>query len=88
MPFFPRVLVHLVGLDDGVAQRVAVQPDPGVLLEPVPQFQQVHAVAAQLAGQPRGRDALGDAAEDQDDLRRAALNPLEGGPGPGAGSPS
>jgi hypothetical protein len=28
MPFFPRILVHLVGLDHGVSQRVAVQPSP------------------------------------------------------------
>jgi hypothetical protein len=28
--FFPRVLVHLVGLDHGVAQRVAVQPEPAL----------------------------------------------------------
>ena len=40
-------------------------------------------VAAQLAGQLRRRHALGDAAEDQDDLRRPPLHPLEGGPGPG-----
>jgi hypothetical protein len=83
MPFFPRVDVRLVGLDRRVAQRVAVQPEPGVVLEPMPQVQQVHAVAAQLAGQLRRRHALGDAAEDQDDLGRPPLHALQGGPGPG-----
>src|SRR5947209_250357 len=39
-PFFPRVLVHLVGLDHVVLERVAVQADAGALLEPVPQGQQ------------------------------------------------
>src|SRR5262245_2004395 len=61
MPFFPRILVHLVRLDDGVIQRVAVQPEPGVVLEPVPQFQEMLAVAAQLAGELGGGLALGDA---------------------------
>jgi hypothetical protein len=83
MPFFPRILVHLVGLGSGVPQRVAIQPDPGALLEPMPEVQQVHAVTAQLAGQLRRRDALGDAAKDQDDRRGAPLHPLEGRPGPG-----
>jgi hypothetical protein len=83
MPFFPRVDVALVGLGGRVAQRVAVQPDPGVLLQPMPQVQQVHPVAAQLAGQLRRRHTLGDAAEDQDDLRRPPLDALQGGPGPG-----
>ena len=83
IPFFPRVLVHLVGLDHVVAQRVAVQADPGALLEPVPQGQQLLAVAAQLAGQLRRGGALGDAAEDQQELRGAALGPLQGGPGEG-----
>jgi hypothetical protein len=36
MPFFPRVDVRLVGLDTILAERVAVQPHPGVLLEPMP----------------------------------------------------
>jgi hypothetical protein len=36
MPFFPRVLVHLVGLDHGVAQRVPVQAPPRVFLEAMP----------------------------------------------------
>src|SRR5215469_17699531 len=39
MPFFPRVLVHLIGLDHRVVQRVAVQTDAGALLESVPQGQ-------------------------------------------------
>ena len=83
MPFFPRVLVHLIGLDHRVIQRVAVQPDPSVLLEAVPQLQEVLAVAAQLAGHLCRGLARGDAAEDQEDLGGAAMRPLEDGPGPG-----
>src|SRR5262249_19305152 len=63
MPFFPRVLVHLVGLDHGVVQRVAVQADSGALLEPVPQGQQFLAIAGQLAGHLRRGGALSDPAE-------------------------
>src|SRR5215471_11402742 len=48
-PFFPRVLVHRVGLDHAVAQRVAIQTDAGALLEPMPEGQQFLAIAAQLA---------------------------------------
>jgi hypothetical protein len=65
MPFFPRVLVHLVGLDHPVVQRVAVQPPPRVLLEAVPQLQQVLAVAAQFTGHLGRGLARGDAVEDQ-----------------------
>jgi hypothetical protein len=76
--FFPRVDVLLVGLGSLVAQGVAIQSDAGVLLEAVPEVQQMHPVAAQLAGLLIGRHALGDAAEDQDDLGRPPLHPLEG----------
>jgi hypothetical protein len=36
MPPFPRVLVRLIGLGHVIIRRVAVQPDPRVLLEAVP----------------------------------------------------
>jgi hypothetical protein len=64
------------------AQRVTVQPDPGVLQRPVPQVQQVHPVTAQLARVLGGRDALDDAAEDQDDLHGPPLHAPEGRPWP------
>jgi hypothetical protein len=83
MPFFPRVLVHLVGLDHGVAQRVAVQPEPGPLLEAVPQLSEVLAIAAQLASHLGRGLARRDAAEDQHQLRGAAVGPLQDSPGPG-----
>jgi hypothetical protein len=88
IPFFPRVLVHLVGLGHGVVQRVAVQPQPRVLLEAVPQLQQVLAVAAQLAGHPGRGLARGDAVEDQQQLGGAAMRPLQDGPGPGVEHPA
>ena len=83
MPFFPRVLVHLVGLDHVVAQRVAVEGEPGVLLEAVPQLQQVLPVTPQLPGHLRRGRALSDAAKDHQELRGAAVDPLQEGPGPG-----
>src|SRR6059036_881891 len=49
MPFFPRVLVHLVRLDYLIVERVAVQAEAGPVLEPVSEGQQFLAVAAQLA---------------------------------------
>jgi hypothetical protein len=47
------------------------------------QVEEVHPVAARLAGELGSRDALGDAAEDQDDARRPPLRALQRGPGPG-----
>ena len=45
--------------------------------------EQLRAAAPQLAGQLGGGDTLGDAAEDQDQLDRPPLGPLEGRPGEG-----
>jgi hypothetical protein len=83
IPFFPRVLVHLVGFDHSVAQGVAVQPEPRVLLEAVPQLQEVLAVATQLAGYLGRGLARRDAVQDQHQLSGAAVRPLQDGPGPG-----
>jgi hypothetical protein len=83
MPFFPRILIQFVGFDHGVAQRVAVQPEPRVLLEAVPQLQEVLAIATQLASHPGRGLARRDAVEDQHQLRGAAVCPLQDGPGPG-----
>ena len=44
----------------------------------MPQLEQVLAADPQLACQLRGRDALGDAAKDQEDLRGAQMGPLPG----------
>src|SRR3954469_7508435 len=77
MPFFPRVLVHLVGLDLRIVQRQRVSGLQRLLLEPVPQSEQVLTVPVQFAGQAcRGR-ALGDAAEDQEELRRSPVGLVE-----------
>src|SRR5215470_18155686 len=59
-PFFPRILVGLVGLQHVVVQRHDVAVAEGEVLEPMPQVQQLGAVAAQLAGQLGGGDALGE----------------------------
>src|SRR3954447_17197552 len=53
-PFFPRVLVGLVGLQHLVLQGHPVAVPEGQVLQPVPQVQQLRAVAPQLAGELRG----------------------------------
>jgi hypothetical protein len=54
-----------------------------MLLEAVPQLQEVLAVAAQLAGHLGRGLARRDAVEDEHDLGGAAVRPLHDGPGPG-----
>jgi hypothetical protein len=88
MPFFPRVLVHLVGFDHRVGERLAGAGPRGRLLEPVPEGQQVGPVALQLAGQLGRGHPLGDAAKDQDDLRGPAMGLVEGRPGEGIEDPA
>jgi hypothetical protein len=83
MPFFPRVLEHLVGLDRTVGQRRPIEPLEAQLLEAMAELEQLRATAPQLAGELGGGDALGDAAEDQDQLDRPPPGPLEDGPGEG-----
>jgi len=70
---FPGILVHLIGLDHVVSQRITVAPPQGEVLGLATQFQEVLAVAAQLAGQLRRGDALGDPAEDEHDLGGTAM---------------
>jgi hypothetical protein len=88
IPFFPRVLVHFVGLDHVIVQRVAVEVESGALLEPVPQGQQFLAIAAQLARHLRRGGALSDPTQDHQELRRAAMGPLQGGPREGVEDPA
>jgi hypothetical protein len=59
-----------------------------VFLEAVSQFQQVLAIAAQFASHLGGGLPRGDAVEDQQPLARAAMGPLEDGPGPGVEHPA
>jgi hypothetical protein len=49
----------------------------------MPEFEQLRPAAPQLAGELGGGDALGDPPEDQDQLDRPPLGPLEGSPGEG-----
>jgi hypothetical protein len=61
--FFPHALVHLVRLGRRVRQRPLRQEPLGVVVQAVPQVQQVAATAPQLAGQPGGQLPAGDAAQ-------------------------
>jgi hypothetical protein len=88
IPFFPRVLVHLVGLHHSIVQRVAVEVESGTLLEAVPQGQQFLAIAAQLARHQRRGGALSDPAQDHQELRGTAMGPLQGGPREGVEDPA
>jgi hypothetical protein len=87
MPFFPRILVGLVGLQDLVVQRHPVAIAKGQVLESVPQVQQLGAVATQLARQLGGGDALGEAADDQYQLAGPPLNAMQGRVGEGIEDP-
>ena len=55
----------------------------GEVLQPVPRLQQLRAVAAQLAGQLGGGDALGEAADDQGQLPGPPLGAVQDRPGEG-----
>src|SRR3954451_18245757 len=77
-PFFPRILVGFVGLQDLVIQGHPVAVPEGQVLQPVPQVQQLRAVALQLTGELRGGDPLGDSADDQDQFDGPPLDPVEG----------
>jgi len=54
-----------------------------MILELVTQGQQLHAIAAQLAGHPRRRGSLGESAEDQEDHRGGSAGLVQGGVGEG-----
>src|SRR5947209_6843356 len=60
IPFFPRVLIHLVGLGLVVGQWRVVRGVERAGLDPVPQLQQVLAADPHLAGELRGGSPLGD----------------------------
>ena len=81
IPFFPRILVQLVGLGPVVRQGRAVGGGQRTGLDRVPQPEQMLAADPQLAGEFRGGHPLGDAAEDQEDLGGAEMGPLPGGVG-------
>jgi hypothetical protein len=87
MPFFPRILVGLVGLQDLVVQRHQVAIPKGQILESVPQVQQLGAVATQLTRQLGGGDALGKAADDQYQLAGPPLEAMQGRAGEGVEDP-
>jgi hypothetical protein len=87
MPFFPRILVGLVGLQDLVVQRHPVAIPKGQVLQSVPQVQQLGAVAIQLPRQLGGGDALGEAADDQYQLAGPRLEAMQGRAGEGVEDP-
>ena len=78
MPFFPRVLVQLVGLGVVIRQRRAVGVGQRAGLDLVPQSEQMLAADGEFAGELGGGRPLGEAAEDQEDLGGAQMGPLPG----------
>jgi len=76
-------LIGLVGLQHRIIQRHDVAVAVGEILEPVPQVQQLRAVAVQLAGELGGGHALSEAADDQDQFPGPALDAVQGGAGEG-----
>src|SRR4051794_21997608 len=75
-PFFPRVLIHLIGLGPVVRQRRVVGGGQRTRLDLMPQSQQVLAADPHLAREPRGGDTLRDTAKDREDLCGAEMRPL------------
>jgi hypothetical protein len=78
MPFFPRILVQLIGLGVVIRQRRAVGFGQRAGLDLMSQAEQVLAADAEFAGELGGGRPLGDAAEDQEDLSGAQMGPLPG----------
>jgi hypothetical protein len=76
-PFFPRILIHLIGLDHAIDQRRAPQARLGVALQLVSQFQQMPATAFELPGQLRRARALRHAAQDQHPFTTRAMRLLQ-----------
>ena len=79
MPFFPRVLVHLVGLGVVIRQWGAVGGGQRPRLDLVSQPEQMLAADADLASEFGRGHTLGDTSEDQEDLGGAQMGPLPGG---------
>jgi hypothetical protein len=66
-------LVHFVGLGVVIRQRRVIGGGQRTGLDLMAQLQQVLAANAHLAGELRGGDSLGDAAENQEDLGRTEV---------------
>lgn len=80
MPFFPRILIHFVRLHLGVGSQEAPRHClVRQLLQAMPPFQQVFAIAFQLAGQLRRRDGLGNSSQKQQQFARTPVGPLQDG---------
>lgn len=78
LPFFPRVLVHLVGLVHRPIQlrALVVPPEDGVL-ELAPEGEQPSRVALEFLGELACRDPLEKAAHNEHELAQRALAPVE-----------
>jgi hypothetical protein len=80
-------LIHLVGLHHLVVPPALVSEAVSRVLEPVPQLEQLLAVAAQLAGELGGGHPLGDASEDHHQLDGPPLGALKERPSEGVEHP-
>jgi hypothetical protein len=83
MPFFPRILIHLVGLGDIVRKRGWWRREHGMLLQAMPQLQQHAAITIQLTSQARRGGALGNPTQNEDDLTGSAVRVVESSLRPG-----
>jgi hypothetical protein len=84
MPFFPRILKHLVGLGNRSRNRSGRRGGLGrQFLEIVPQAKQMHAIAVEFACEPSRRSSLNNAAENQNPLCWRSAGSLQHGAGVG-----
>jgi len=75
-PFFPRVLIHFVHLDDGIGKRL-LEPGLGTKrLQLVATNQQPLAIHAHFPGQLGGRLAIRDAVQQLNNLDFVVMGPL------------
>src|SRR3972149_676872 len=65
IPFFPRILVHLVGLRDRIGQGALAEGLPSQGVPAMAQEQQLHAIALQFSRQLGRRRPLGNAPQNQ-----------------------
>jgi hypothetical protein len=87
MPFFPRILVHLVGLGSVIRQGCLVEGLLGQSLQAMAEFQKSGAFEFEFTGQARRRGSLGDAAQNQHHLRWPLGRTFQGRSGKGVEHP-
>lgn len=86
-PFFPRVLIHLVGFGGAVSQHREIQRLLCVALQRVSQLQKMHRAGMLFPRQLRGGRSLRDPSQNQQQLARPPMRAVENRAGEGVEHP-